>query len=131
MRRLTIWAVAVCCALLSSCAKRVYATNGETIYKTGRNLNGDKLLDRSASTIPFVHSCITCHGPKGNRMDRVSVQFRYLSDPNNFKVPYTDSLFFRFLDHDLKSDGTKANIGVIWKMSDKDKGDLLAYLRGL
>ena len=123
--------MAVCCALLSSCAKKTYATNGETIYKTGRNLNGDRLLNKSASTIPFINSCVTCHGSKGNRMDRVSIQFSYLSDPKHLAVPYTDSLFFRFLDHDLKSDGKKANIGVIWKMSDRDKGDLLGYLKTL
>ncbi|MGK4566460.1 hypothetical protein [Flavobacterium sp. 3HN19-14] len=131
MRRLAIWVVVLSCILLFGCAKKVYATNGETIYKTGRNLNGDRLLDRSASTIPFVHSCIACHGRKGNRMESVSVQFRYLSDPANFKVSYNDSLFFRFLDHDLKSDGQKANIGVIWKMSDGDKKDLLDYLKQL
>jgi hypothetical protein len=38
---------------------------------------------------------------------------------------------YRFLDHDLKSDGTKADIGVIWKMNDQDKKDLLDYLKTL
>lgn len=114
-----------------SCSKKLYQTNGETIYKTGRNLQGEKMINRSASRIPFVNSCITCHGKNGNSMRSISIQFSFLSNPNNLSIPCTDSLFYRFLDHDLKSDGTKANIGVIWKISDKDKKDLLEYLKTL
>lgn len=117
--------------LLISCSKQIFLTNGETIYKTGRNLNGEKLLDKSNSRITIVNSCKTCHGKNRDKMNSVSIQFSYLSNPNNFSVPYTDSLFYRFLDHDLKSDGTKANIGVIWKMNNKDKEDLLDYLKTL
>jgi hypothetical protein len=117
--------------LLFSCSKQIFLTNGETIYKTGRNLNGDKLLDRPNSRIKIVNSCKTCHGKKGDKMNSVSIKFSHLSNPNNFTVPYTDSLFYRFLDHDLKSDGTKPNIVVIWKMNDKDKKDLLTYLKTL
>jgi hypothetical protein len=116
---------------LISCSKQIFLTNGETIYKTGRNLNGDKLLNKPNSRIKIVNSCKTCHGRNGDKMNSVSIKFSYLSNPSNFSVPYTDSLFFRFLDHDLKSDGTKANIGVIWKMNDKDKKDLLTYLKTL
>jgi len=119
------------CLLIVSCAKKTYVSNGESIYRTGRNLHGEKLLDREASSIKIVNSCQGCHGKSGDRMSRVSVKFSYLSDPGNFAVAYTDSLFFRFLDHDLKSDGTKADIGVIWKMSDADKRDLLLYLKKL
>jgi hypothetical protein len=117
--------------LIWSCSRKVYPTNGETIYKTGRNLQGEKLLNKSASRITIVHSCKTCHGDRGNRMGSVSIQFSYLSNPNNFAIPYNDSLFFRFLDRDLKSSGAKANIGVIWKMDDRDKIDLLEYLKSL
>ena len=117
--------------LLISCSKQTFTTNGETIYKTGRNLNGEKLRDRPKSRIKIVNSCKTCHGNSGNKMNSVSIKFSYLSDPSNFSIPYTDSLFYRFLDHDLKSDGTKADIGVIWKMNDNDKKDLLSYLKTL
>ncbi len=114
-----------------SCSNELYPTNGERIYKTGRNSQGERLLDKSSSRITFVHSCQTCHGKKGDRMNGVSIKFSSLSDPDRMNNPYNDSLFFRFLDHDLKSDGTKANIGVIWKMNDKDKKDLLNYLKTL
>lgn len=116
---------------LASCSKVNYATNGETIYRTGKNLNGEKLLDKSASRIKIVNSCQNCHGKNGDRMGNTNIKFSNLSNPNNFSVPYNDTLFYRFLDHDLKSDGTKANIGVIWKMNYKEKNDLLEYLKKL
>jgi hypothetical protein len=47
------------------------------------------------------------------------------------KIPYTDELFFRFLDNETKSDGKTAETGVVWKMTEKDKIDLLAYLKTL
>ncbi len=114
-----------------SCSKQIFSTNGETIYRTGKNLNGVKLLDKSNSRIKIVNSCKTCHGKNGDKMNSVSIKFSDLSSPQRFSIPYTDSLFYRFLDHDLKSDGTKANIGVIWKMNEQDKKDILDYLKTL
>ena len=131
MRNLKNYLLILIVVALVSCTNKVYQTSGETIYKTGRNKQGEKLLDKKVSRIKIVNSCKTCHGKNGEAMNGVSIKFSYLSNSNNFRVPYNDSLFFRFLDHDLKSDGTKANIGVIWKMSDQDKKDLLDYLKSL
>lgn len=117
--------------VLFSCSKQLFRTNGEAIYQTGKNLQGEQILDKNASRIKFATNCKVCHGKKGDRMNGVSIRFSYLSDPKNYPMPYTDSLFFRFLDHDLKSNGQKANIGVIWKMNDSDKKDLLDYLKTL
>jgi hypothetical protein len=105
--------------------------NGANIYNTGRNLQGVAVLDRQASRIRIVKSCRGCHGPDGDRMRKRSIRYRDLSDSTKMRIPYTDSLFFRFLEEDLRSDGTKANIGVIWKMSRQDEEDLLAYLKKL
>ena len=118
-------------AVLSAYAQKTYLTNGETIYKTGKNLQGVKMINRKASSIPFVNNCRTCHGKNGDTMRGVSIKFKDLSNPQKYSVPYNDQLFYRFLDDDLKSDGTKANIGVIWKMPDADKKDLLDYLKSL
>jgi hypothetical protein len=131
MKKIKIYFIVTVLILSISCRKQIFSTNGETIYKTGKNLQGEKLLDKNASRIQIANSCITCHGKKGDRMNSVSIQFSYLSNPDNFSIPYNDSLFYRFLDHDLKSDGTKANIGVIWKMNNQDKKDLLDYLKTL
>lgn len=115
--------------LILSCNSKIYDTNGEAIYRTGKNLKGERLMNRKDSRIKIAASCKTCHGRNGDKMNSVSVKFSYLSNPANFSTPYTDSLFFRFLDLDLKSDGIKANIGVIWKMNQQDKNDLLDYLK--
>ncbi|MES2513752.1 MAG: hypothetical protein V4580_06380 [Bacteroidota bacterium] len=119
------------CFILFSGNKKLYSANGEAIYKTGKNLKGELLLDKNASTIRFIKSCTACHGKNGTRMKGVSIKFIDLSNADILSVPYTDSLFFRFIDHDLKSDGTKANMGVIWRMSNADKNDLLDYLKSL
>jgi hypothetical protein len=120
--------------LLPLCSFSINAlnkSNGESIYTTGKNLQGEKMLDKSASRIKIVRSCKNCHGANGDKIKDASIKFSDLSDPSKHLIPYNDSLFFRFLDDDLFSDGTKANIGVIWKMSDEDKRDLLDYLKTL
>jgi hypothetical protein len=118
-------------SLIVSCSRQVITSNGEAIYKTGKNLQGEPSIDENKSRITFISNCAGCHGKNGTRMIGVSIRYQDLSDPDRFTVPYTDSLFFRFLDQDLKSDGAKANIGVIWKLSDSDKKDLLDYLKAL
>lgn len=125
---LLLFLFAVCTAFNSD--SRIIS-NGEKIYRKGKNKSGETLLDKDASRIKIAKSCQTCHGRHGDAMRSVSISYSYLSDPANFEVPYTDSLLFRFLDYDLRSDGTKADIGVIWKMSDADKKDLVAYLKTL
>jgi cytochrome c553 len=130
MKNKRCYVLAVALVVLS-CTKKTYVSNGEKIYKTGKNLQGERMLDKPASRIKIVGSCQGCHGKNGDRMNGVSIKFSYLSDPANFAIPYNDSLFYRFLAKDLNSNGTKANIGVIWKMSDQDKKDLLAYLKTL
>jgi hypothetical protein len=116
---------------LISCGKQVYTTNGESIYRTGKNLQGKNMLDRSRSSIPIFKSCQGCHGPTGDRMDKTHISYKALSNPESYRVPYNDSAIFRFLDHDLKSNGQAANIGVRWTMSDQDKKDLVAFLKSL
>lgn len=130
MKNKTCYALLIALVVLS-CSKKIYVSNGENIYKTGKNLQGERMLDKPASQIKIVGSCQGCHGKNGDRMNGVSIKFSYLSDPANFAIPYNDSLFYRFLDKDLNSSGMKANIGVIWKMSARDKKDLLAYLKTL
>jgi len=112
--------------------------NGESIFKTGKNLSGEVLQDMEKSEMSGMqHSCAHCHGESAEGKPRRkmgatgSIKFKDLSDANLHKVPYTDELFFRFLDKELKSDGKTAETGVVWKMSEKDKIDLLAYLKTL
>ncbi|MBN8782503.1 MAG: hypothetical protein ABS85_00220 [Sphingobacteriales bacterium SCN 48-20] len=117
--------------LVTSCAKSVYSSDGESIYKSGKNLAGKNLFDRQKSRITLFKSCQGCHGPSGNRVSDCNIQWSYLSDSAKIAVPYTKGLFFRFLDEDLKSDGSKAQTGVHWQMSDDEKSALIDYLKSL
>jgi hypothetical protein len=132
-RKSTYWVAGILLfsLFLISCGKQVYKTNGESIYRTGKNLQGKNMLDRSRSSIPFFKSCQGCHGPSGDRMDKTHISYKSLSDPAYYVVPYNDSAIYRFLDRDLKSNGNAANIGVRWKMSDRDKKDLVDFLKSL
>ncbi len=115
----------------------VFATNGETIFRTGKNLKGVVLQDLDRSEMKMAHSCAMCHGANGAggmmMMMRTvpSIRFKDLSDPAKHSVPYNEDLIKRFLDEELKSDGSVAVTGVAWKMSEKDKDDLIDFLKTL
>jgi hypothetical protein len=115
----------------SSCSNRQISSNGEAIYRTGRNMNGQSLLDRSKSRITIIKSCQGCHGMKGDRIGYCNVSWSHLSDSAKHLIPYNDSLFFRFLDKDLKSDGSTARTGVHWNIRDSDKLELIQFLKSL
>lgn len=116
---------------ITGCQKNFYNTNGESIYRSGRNMQGETMLDKSRSSITLFRSCQSCHGPSGDRMKHTLITYAGLSNPALYPVPYNDSMIVRFLDHDLKSDGRKANIGVRWKMSEQDKKDLIEFIKKL
>ena len=62
MKNKTGCAIIFLVLVIVSCTKKIYKTNGETIYKTGRNLQGEKMLDKTASRIKIIKSCQGCHG---------------------------------------------------------------------
>ena len=92
-------------------------------------MDGKQLLDKKNSQITFLKSCRSCHGDNGTRIS--NIQWKALSDSSLHEVPYNDTLFYRFLDKDLKSDGSRAKTGVHWLMSQQQKADLLQYLKQL
>ena len=117
----------------------VFATNGETIFRTGRNLEGVIVQDVARSQMPMPHSCASCHGSAGTGSmmgammgSRIpSIRFRDLADPRLHRMPYTEELLTRFLDDEVKPDGSVANTGVAWRMSARDKADLITFLKTL
>lgn len=117
----------------------VFPTNGEAIFRTGRNLQGIILQDLARSQMPMPHSCSSCHGfdGAGSMMGGMmgsavpSIRFRDLVDPRLRRVPYTEEALMRFLDDEVKPDGTAANTGVAWRVSARDKADLIAFLKTL
>lgn len=70
--------------------------NGESIYKAGKNLQGERMLDRSASRIKIVRSCSNCHGKHGDAMRGTSIKFSDLSNPAKHLVPITIVCSFVF-----------------------------------
>ena len=118
---------------MGSTDPKQFATNGEAIFRTGRNKDEVVVQDLGKSAMNMmVHSCEMCHGADGAGMTHTpSIRFRDLADPNERAIPYTDDLLKRFLDEELKSDGTRARTGVAWSMSDRDKTDLIAFLKTL
>lgn len=120
-------------------SRAVFPTNGETIFRTGRNQQGVILQDLARSQMPMPHSCASCHGSDGTGSmmggmmgGRIpAIRFRDLSDPRLHPVPYTEETLMRFLDDEVKPDGTVANTGVAWRMSAQDKTDLIAFLKTL
>lgn len=96
MKKLIIIAFIIFCSALSACNERLHPTNGETIYRTGRNLTGEKLLDKNASTIKFRISCITCHGKNGDRMNPFLSNLAIYQAPIITQFPTRIACFFAF-----------------------------------
>ena len=72
--------------LASSCSKdETYPTNGETIFRTGKNKSGVVLQDFSKSEKNgSVHGCADCHGEDGQG------KYRGGGDQQTFSISYTD-----------------------------------------
>ena len=79
-------------------APAVFDTNGETIFRTGRNLQAVIVQDVARSQMPMPHSCVSCHGSAGTGSmmggmmgSRIpSIRFRDLADPRLHPRPYTE-----------------------------------------
>jgi hypothetical protein len=117
--------------IIHGCKKEI--TNGETIFRTGKNLDGKVMMDINASEKKIQASCQDCHGINGgNILNRKgSIKYKDLVDPSLPDQPYNDSLIMRFIDLRIKSDGSAANTGIMWKMGKQDKQDLLSFLKTL
>lgn len=136
IKLLAFSAIAVLSAL-SACGSsentvRAGAGNGETIFVSGKNIQGVILQDIAASQMKMLHGCVDCHGSsgKGNR-NNPSIAYSDLINPALHAVPYTDALLRRFLNFEQKSDGSHADTGVVWRMSEQDQTDLISYLKTL
>jgi cytochrome c553 len=120
--------IATAVFLLHACMRKTYPDLGESIFRTGRNLEGKSLLDKKRSQIRLAKSCQACHGKNGTGVQGCDIRWSNLS---RLPVPYNDTLFFRLLDQDLKSDGSQARMGVHWDLTEQEKQGLLAFLKTL
>jgi hypothetical protein len=118
--------------ILPAC-KKEKLSNGESIFRTGKNLDGKVMMDVKASERKIQASCQDCHGRNGGSVlnRKESIKYKDLTDPSLRDYPYNDSLIERFIDQRIKSNGSAANTGVVWKMGKQDKIDLLEFLKTL
>lgn len=129
---------------VSSCKKEEIAissnlTNGETIFRTGKNIQGETLQDLSKSEMSgMVHGCANCHGDDGKGKFRGggdkqtgSITYNDLTNPLKYTPVYTENLIKRFIDNETKSNGSHANTGVVYVMKENDKVDLIIFLKTL
>jgi|ERR1043165_978803 cytochrome c553 len=125
----TIILLSISVILISSCKKE--QSNGETIFRTGKNSRGEKVAWNENTNI--ATGCEDCHGRNGgNFLNKdESIRYKDLSNPKLHKVPYTDALLDRFLEQKLKSDGKKADTPIKTKMDQADKNDLIHFLKML
>lgn len=128
----TIIASSLLMLTVTSCRKEE-RSNGELIFRTGRNTDGKSVLDQNASVIKLVQGCQDCHGRNGGNIlnRKESIKYKDLTDPSLRDIPYNDSLIVRFLNEELKSDGSTAKTGVVWKMDARDQQDLISFLKSL
>jgi hypothetical protein len=125
------WLLGGLLLVISSCKKT--KSNGETIFRTGKNLKGEVVSYREIADVRQASGCENCHGRRGGNVINKdeSIKYKDLSDPKLHNVPYNDSLLKRFLDLKLKSDGTTAKTPIITKMGQQDKEDLILFLKTL
>ncbi len=117
-----------------------YNSNGERIYFTAASASGSPIVARigTMTTQSGMMSCASCHhadgkGGPGNMMSRIydSADIRYsvLTSGNS---PYTDDLIKRAVTKGVDPLGKTLEPPMpVWKMSEEDLNDLMAYLKTL
>src|SRR2546428_8785662 len=121
MKRLRLLLPVPAILLLASCGgdkgRAPSVENGRTIFMPGRDGAGTVVQDMSKSQMQMLMGCADCHGSSGlggGTMMGVpvpSIRYRDLSDPAKHQPPYDEALVRRWLDEELKSDGTPGNTG--------------------
>jgi cytochrome c oxidase subunit 2 len=117
-----------------------YGSNGERIYFTAASSSGSPIVARigTMTTQSGMLSCASCHhadgkGGPGNMMSRIynspDIRYSILTAGN---PPYTDDLIKRAITKGVNPKGKTLDPPMpVWKMSDDDLNDLMAYLKTL
>ncbi len=144
---LCIVALLVSLVLAQSCGAQHYSSNGERIYTTGINDQGQRIPFYGGPMWLSAHggSCVNCHGPEGRggtpvmMLQVIPADIRYDSlisgkyDPSGEAgTPYTDELIVRAIREGIDPDGKPLYQGMPrWQMTDKDVHDVIDYLKQL
>ncbi|MFQ5875391.1 MAG: c-type cytochrome [Dehalococcoidia bacterium] len=123
-----------------------YSSNGELIYFTGTNEQGQRIPFNGGPMWLFMHggSCASCHGPDGRGGALVmmgtkipgNIRYHHLIEEEHEEgeehPPYTDELIKRAITEGLKPAGEPLDWTMPrWRMSEEDLGDLLEFLKTL
>jgi mono/diheme cytochrome c family protein len=144
---LCIVALLVSLVFAQSCGAQNYSSNGERIFNTGVNDQGQPIPFYGGPMWLSAHggSCVNCHGPEGRggrpvmMLRAIPADIRYDSlisgkyDPaGEAGTPYTDELIIRAIREGVDPDGKPLDQGMPrWQMTDKDVRDVVDYLKQL
>ena len=121
-------------------------SNGQTIYFTGRNQQGQRIPFDGAPMWLSMHggSCASCHGADGRGGAPVmmgteipgDIRYSHLTEEEHEEgeehPPYTDELIKRAITLGLNPAGEPLDPTMArWRMSDQDLNDLIEYMKTL
>jgi len=122
------------------------ATNGEYVFKTGYNIDGQPIPFEGGPAWLYMHGggCAACHGVDGvggqlvMMSDQIppNIQYSHLIEEEHEEgeehPPYDDDLIARAIREGLNPAGEELNeVMPRWTLSDKDMTDLIDYLKTL
>lgn len=120
--------------------KTEFESNGETIYYTGFNESGQRILTTYGPQWLYAHGggCVNCHGVDGKGGVPVMMGYTvpeditYVSLTTEEEHPYTDEDIKTAIKDGLEPSGESLSPTMPrWQMSEKDLNDTLAYIKDL
>ena len=127
-----------------------YASNGETIYFTGFNDQGERIPFSGGPMWLSMRGggCASCHGPNGRGDAPVmmgteippDIRYHHLIEEEHEEEheeeeahpPYTDETINRAIIEGVEPDGEPMDLTMPrWQMSERDLDDLLEFLKTL
>jgi cytochrome c oxidase subunit II len=120
--------------------KTEFESNGETIYYTGFNETGKRILTSYGPQWIYMHGggCVNCHGVDGKGGVPVMMGYTvpaditYASLTTEENPPFTDEAIKAAIRKGLEPSGESLSPTMPrWQMSDKDLNDTLGYIKKL
>jgi hypothetical protein len=136
--------------MMTSFAKRRYSSNGEKIYLTSVDEDGNLILPTSAPGA-FTHmmsmmrplACVHCHGINGkggfifpDGTESADIRWEHLTSKEEAEEeghpPYTEETIREAITDGVNPAGEQLSVYMPrWQMSERDLNDLIAYLKKL
>jgi mono/diheme cytochrome c family protein len=120
------------------------ATNGELIFQTGFNIDGQRITFESDLPWLYMHGggCASCHGVDGTggrwvmmtALEAPDIRYASLTEPEHTDEhpPYDDALVAQAVRDGLDPAGNRLDPAMPrWNLSDRDLADVIEYLKAL